>query len=968
MRANYLLILPYISATTIKMDKLDFLGNMEPAVLEELYNKYKNGPSSVDIEWHKFFQGFDFALEKYPTGKNNEIETSAEFKAINLITDYRRRGHLFTKTNPVRTRRTYSPTLDIENYGFSKNDLETVFQAGIEIGIGPAKLKDIVAFLETTYCHSIGVEYLFIRDLNIVKWLQNRFESTRNTPKYTIEEKKFILQKLRRAVFFEKFLQKKFPGQKRFSLEGAEALIPALETIMDRGSELGIEEFIIGMPHRGRLNVLANIMRKPFADIFSEFEGIEFDEAFLGDVKYHLGFTMDRKASTGKKVKFTLSPNPSHLEAVMPVVEGITRAKIDLVYKGDSDKIAPILIHGDASIAGQGVVYEVVQMQDLKGYKVGGSIHLVVNNQIGFTTDYLDARSSTYCTDVAKTTLSPVFHVNGDDPEAVSLCIQMAMEFRNKFDKDVFIDLLCYRKYGHNEGDEPRFTQPILYKAIEKHPDPYEIYKEQLIKEGVVTEEDCAVAEAAFNHKLEENLETSKLHKKTTIDNFLGDTWKNIARATPIDFLHSPKTGIKKKELLEITEKITSLPENEQFFRKSIRLQEQRREMVVDKGEVDWAMGELLAYGSLLREGFPVRLSGQDVERGTFSHRHAVITIEDKNEKYVPLRNLGKNQAPFEIYNSLLSEYGVLGFEYGYALASPQTLTIWEAQFGDFANGAQIIFDQFISSAEDKWNVMNDLVVLLPHGYEGQGPEHSSARMERFLTLSAEYNMQIANCTTPANFFHILRRQLKRPFRKPLIIFTPKSLLRHPRCISPLEELTNNGFKEVIDDASADAKKITKLVMCSGKVYYDLIEEKEKLKNETIALVRIEQLYPFPKEQVLAIIKKYSNARTILWAQEEPINMGPWEFVRRQLTHTTNIKIIARPASGSPASGSSKFHVIRQQKIVDKVFEECNCPFIDKDCEMVCIGNKWQSFEKELAELNLKNMDSKFHSGVKPLK
>lgn len=951
-----------------KMDKFSFLGNLEPAALEDLYNKFVSDPSSVDIEWQKFFEGFDFAVRTFPSAKKKEIETSSEFKVINLITEYRRRGHLFTQTNPVRKRRSYTPTLNIENYGLSSSDLETVFQAGNEIGIGPAKLKDIVAFLQNTYCRSIGVEYLFIRDLEIIKWLQKRFESTRNTPKYSVEEKKFILQKLKRAVLFEKFLQKKFPGQKRFSLEGAEALIPALETIMDKGSELGIEEFIIGMPHRGRLNVLANVLRKPFSDIFSEFEGIEFEESLLGDVKYHLGFTMDRKASTGNKVKFTLSPNPSHLEAVTPVVEGITRAKIDLVYKGDTDKIAPILIHGDASIAGQGVVYEVVQMVDLKGYKTGGSIHLIVNNQIGFTTDYLDARSSTYCTDVAKTTLSPVFHVNGDDPEAVALCIQMAMEFRNKFHKDVFIDLLCYRKYGHNEGDEPRFTQPILYKAIEKHPDPYEIYKNQLISEGVVTREECMFSENAFNAKLEENLEKAKLHRKSTIDNFLRDTWKNISKATAVDFLHSPNTGVDKREILEITDRITSLPKSETFFKKSIRLQQQRHEMVVKKGEVDWAMGELLAYGSLLREGYPVRLSGQDVERGTFSHRHAVITIEDKNEKYIPLRNLGSKQAPFEIYNSHLSEYGVLGFEYGYALASPQTLTIWEAQFGDFANGAQIIFDQFISSAEDKWNVMNDLVVFLPHGYEGQGPEHSSARIERFLTLSAENNMQIANCTTPANFFHILRRQLKRPFRKPLILFTPKSLLRHPRCISNIDELTQGGFKELIDDLSADVSKITKLVMCSGKVYYDLLEEKERLKNETVAIVRIEQLFPFPKEQVTDVIKKYKNAKTVLWAQEEPINMGAWEFVRRQLMLDANIKIIARPASGSPSSGSAKFHAIRQQKIVDKVFEECNCPNLEKDCEMVCIGNKWKSFEKEMEELKLEKMDSKFHSGIKPLK
>lgn len=951
------------------MDKLEFLNTTGPEVIEDLYQKFKSDPMSVEPGWRSFFEGFDFASNNYPVSQKEGITTSDEFKVINLINDYRRRGHLFTKTNPVRKRRVYTPNLDIENYGLEKRDLKRTFHAGKEIGIGAATLEDIIQFLEQTYCHSIGVEYLFIRDLKIVRWLQNFFETTRNTPNYSAEEKIFILKKLRRAVFFEKFLQKKFPGQKRFSLEGAETLIPAMDAIMERGSEMGIKEFIIGMPHRGRLNVLANILRKPFVDIFTEFENLEYDdEGLLGDVKYHLGFTTERKTTTKKNVKFTLAPNPSHLEAVTPVVEGITRAKIDLLYKGQSDHIAPILIHGDASIAGQGVVYEVVQMQDLKGYSTGGTIHLVVNNQIGFTTDYLDARSSTYCTDVAKTTLSPVFHVNGDDPEALVFTIQTAMEFRNKFHKDVFIDLLCYRKYGHNEGDEPRFTQPILYKIIEKHPDPYQIYKAKLISEGIISQEECEKDVKAFIAKLDGYYEDSKTHEKTSITSFLNDIWKNIARATDDDFLASPDTSITKKLLLHITGKITDLPPNKKFFRKTIRMQQQRRQLVMEKGMLDWAMAELMAYGSLLTEAIPVRLSGQDVERGTFSHRHAVISIEDVTEKYTPLNHISDQQARFAVFNSSLSEYGVLGFEYGYSLASPYSLTIWEAQFGDFANGAQIIFDQFLSSAEDKWNVMNDLVIFLPHGYEGQGPDHSSARMERFLILAAENNMQIANCTTPANFFHILRRQLKRPFRKPLIIFTPKSLLRHPRCISPIDHFTKGGFKEMLDDQTADPGKITKLVFCTGKVYYDLLAEKEKLKNETIALIRIEQMYPFPKQQLLNLKAKYKKASHFIWAQEEPVNMGAWEFIRKHIEPGFNVKVIARPASGSPATGSSKFHVIRQQKIIDKVFEECICPYLDEECEMVCIGNKWRSFEKELQELHVDHIDSKFHSGVKPLK
>ncbi len=949
------------------MDDYSFIHNADPAVIESLYQQFLSDPNSVEKGWQAFFSGFDLAQKNYPV-KENAQTTSDEFKVLNLIEDYRRRGHLFTKTNPVRKRRNYTPTLDIENYGLTGADLERKFFAGEKLGIGHAKLKDIIGFLNETYCRSIGVEYLFIRDLEMVKWLQTRFETTRNHPDYSSEEKKYILTKLLRGVHFEKFLQKKFPGQKRFSLEGAESLIPALDAVMEKGSELGIKEFIIGMPHRGRLNVLANILRKPYQAIFSEFEGVEYDdEALLGDVKYHLGYTIQRKSSSGKEVKFTLTPNPSHLEAVDPVVEGITRAKIDEVHHGDKNVIAPILIHGDASIAGQGVVYEVLQMQDLKGYTTGGTIHLVINNQIGFTTDYLDARSSTYCTDIAKITLSPVFHVNGDDPEAVVFSVQTAMEFRNKFHKDVFIDILCYRKYGHNEGDEPRFTQPILYKAIEKHPDPYEIYKKELIEQGVTTAEACQQEEDQLNKKLEENLEKAHSHKRTTIDSFLAETWKDIRRATDEDFLESPDTSITQEELELISDKITALPEGKKFFRKTVRLQEQRRKSVMEDGKLDWAMGELLAYGSLVNKGISVRLSGQDVERGTFSHRHAVLRIEDSEDKYVPLNHISENQAKFEVYNSNLSEYGVLGFEYGYALASPHKLTIWEAQFGDFANTAQVIFDQFISSAEDKWNVMNDLVVLLPHGYEGQGPEHSSARMERYLTLAAENNMQIANCTTPANFFHLLRRQLYRPFRKPLIVFTPKSLLRHPLCVSPLEDFTQGKFKEVIDDETADPAKVNKLVLCNGKLYYDLLAEREKLNNQHIALVRVEQLYPFPIEQIMAIHAIYSQAKTHIWAQEEPANMGAWNFVYQALSNLMPIKVIARPASGSPATGSGKFHVIRHQKIIDKVMGECNCPYLEDSCKMACIGNKWKQFEKELEDLNMDKMDSKYHSGVKPL-
>ncbi len=951
------------------MDTYSFLNSSDPDYIMDLYRQFKEDPEQVEAGWRQFFQGFDFARQAYPLSATTGLDTTDEFKVINLINDYRRRGHLFTKTNPVRKRRAYTPTLDIENFGLSETDLERTFIAGNEVELGPAKLKDIIGFLEKTYCHSIGVEYYFIRDLEIVSWLRTKIETSRNKPDYSQEEKTYILKKLLRSVFFEKFLQKRFPGQKRFSLEGAEVLIPALDAVMEKGSEMGIDEFVIGMSHRGRLNVLVNILRKPFKDVFYEFEGVEYaDENLFGDVKYHLGYTIKRKSSKGREVKLTLAPNPSHLEAVDPVVEGITRAKLDIFKAGNTNRLVPILIHGDASVAGQGVVYEVVQMSELEGYSTGGTIHLVINNQLGFTTDYLDARSSTYCTDVAKTTLSPVFHVNGDDAEAMVYTVQLAMEFRNRFHKDVFIDILCYRRYGHNEGDEPRFTQPLLYKAIEKHPDSYVIYKQKLLEEGTVLLVFCEKEESHFYETLENNYIQSKSHKKANIDSFLLDTWKDIRRATDKDFLKSPDTSISKKELLTIAERITNLPAEKNFYRKTVRMQQQRKEMVMKKGSLDWAMGELLAYGSLLNEKIPVRLSGQDVERGTFSHRHAVLRLEDSEEKYIPLNHISEEQARFEVYNSSLSEYGVLGFEYGYALTSPYSLTIWEAQFGDFANAAQVIFDQFISSAEEKWNVMNDLVVLLPHGYEGQGPEHSSARIERFLILAAENNMQIANCTTPANFFHILRRQLKREFRKPLIIFTPKSLLRHPKAVSPLSAFTKGGFREVIDDASAKPEEITRVVFCSGKLYYNLQAEKEKLKNTSVALIRIEQLYPFPKQQVDAIISKYEGAKAMVWAQEEPANMGAWDFMRKAFGKEIDLMLIGRPASGSPATGSSKFHVIQEQKILDKVFLECICPFLNDKCEMVCIGNRWRSFEKELKELHVDHIDSKFHSGVKPLK
>ena len=688
--------------------------------------------------------------------------------------------------------------------------------------------------------------------------------------------------------------------------------------MIEKGAELGVEEYVMGMAHRGRLNVLANIFNKTYKDIFSEFEGKEYEERlFDGDVKYHLGFTSEQTCDNGKKVTLSLSPNPSHLEAVDPVVEGISRAKIDEKYAGDSTKLVPILLHGDAALAGQGVVYEVIQMAQLDGYKTGGTIHIAINNQIGFTTNYLDARSSTYCTDVAKVTLSPVFHVNGDDAEAVVHAMQIATEYRQKFKKDVFIDLLCYRKYGHNEGDEPRFTQPLLYKAISKHKNPREIYNQKLMSEGVVEANIAKEMEAEFKLLLQERFDESKEVEKAFITPFLGQEWKSFKKATAQDFIASPETGVSPEKLQSVAKKIYDIPEVNKLFKKSQRLLSDRKKMFEETKKLDWAMGELLAYGTLLKEGHPVRLSGQDVERGTFSHRHAVLKLEASEKEICPLNNISEN-AKFTAYNSLLSEYGVLGFDYGYSMVNPNALTIWEAQFGDFSNGAQIMLDQFISAAEDKWKMMNGLVMLLPHGYEGQGAEHSSARMERYLQLCAQYNMQMVNCTTPANFFHVLRRQLKRDFRKPLVVFTPKSLLRHPSCNSTIEEFTNGKFQEIIDD-SIDASSVKKLVLCSGKLYYELLQERIENKRTDVAIVRLEQLYPIAEQQLQKIIKKY-NPEHLVWAQEEPENMGAWSYILRSLRHLP-FEVIARNESAATASGSSKRSAKRQNEIIKQVFK-----------------------------------------------
>jgi len=906
------------------MDNYSFLGAANTAFFEQIYEQYLKEPDSIESSWRSFFQGYDFANEIYTEDEFHSLLPDSfkkEFKVINLIDAYRQRGHLFTKTNPVRKRRDYHPKLDLSQFDLSDADLDTVFQAGTQCGIGAVTLKDIISHLQKVYCQSIGVEYMYIRDIKERNWIKNFIHQNDNQPNFTLDQKKQILKKLNEAVAFENFLHTKYVGQKRFSLEGGEALIPALDAIVEYGSTLNIKEFVIGMAHRGRLSVLANIFKKPYKLVFKEFEGKGYEnEEFDGDVKYHLGYSYDVKADSGKDVRMCLVPNPSHLETVGSVMQGISKAKINHKYAGDDSKLLPIIIHGDAAIAGQGLVYEIVQMAQLPAYKTGGSIHIVINNQVGFTTNYLDGRSSTYCTDVAKTTLCPVLHINGDDVEAVVHAMQFAAAYRHAFKKDVFIDLLCYRRYGHNEGDEPRFTQPQLYQAISKHPNPREIYNQKLMAQGVV--ESSIVKEMAtqFKSLLEQDLDEARKEQTTSTTRFMAKEWAHIKKAKVLDFDSSPETGVSRENLTRIARALYTSPSGHQFYKKAIRLLKDREKMFNETNRLDWGMAELLAYGSILLEGKEVRMSGQDVERGTFSHRHAVLRNINTEERVIPLNFISTNQAQFEVYNSLLSEYGVLGFDYGYAMASPDGLILWEAQFGDFSNGAQIIIDQYLSAAEDKWEIYNGLVMLLPHGYEGQGAEHSSARLERYLQLCGQYNMQVANATTPANFFHLLRRQLHRSFRKPLILMTPKSLLRHPKCVSTIEDLVEGKFQEVIDDASSEATKVSKLVFCSGKLYFDLVEEKDRRNEDKVALVRLEQLYPFPKKKLEAIVTKYSNADQYVWAQEEPENMGAWGFILRHWRELP-LQLVARTVSATPASGSAKRSARRQTSVIQGVFE-----------------------------------------------
>jgi len=911
------------------MDKFSFLNSAHTAYFAELYDQYLQNPDAVEPSWRAFFQGFDFGMEhgEWPaevTAVEVPESVKKEFQVVKLIEGYRTRGHLFTKTNPVRNRRTYSPDLAVENFGLSQDDLSTVFNAGSIVGIGPSTLTTIIEHLQRTYCDSIGVEYMYVRNVEKKDWIKNRLHQNQNHPNFSTQQKKEILNKLNQAVSFETFLHTKYVGQKRFSLEGGESLIPALDVLVLAAAAKGVEEFIMGMAHRGRLNTLTNIFGKSPKDIFSEFDGKDYDEVvFDGDVKYHMGWTAKIDPNNnGKKININLAPNPSHLETVGAVVEGITRAKMENKFNGDPSKVLPIVVHGDAAIAGQGIAYEIVQMARLKGYSTGGTIHIVVNNQIGFTTNYLDARSSTYCTDVGKVTLSPVLHVNSDDVEAVVHSVLFALDYRMHFNADVFIDLLGYRRYGHNEGDEPRFTQPKLYKAIATHKNPRDIYAEKLLAQGLIDADYVKKQEEEYKSKLEQNLQVSRTEETTVVTPFMEDEWEGYERVDEKGMHPELATAVRLEPLSLVAKTISNLPPDKKFLRKIERLIADRNKMFFESDRLDWAMGELLAYGTLLIEGFNVRLSGQDVERGTFSHRHAVLKAESSEEEVILLNHIDPSaQGKFTVYNSFLSEYGVLGFDYGYAMASPKTLTIWEAQFGDFSNGAQIMIDQYISAAEDKWKTQNGIVMLLPHGYEGQGAEHSSARMERYLQLCAKDNMFVANCTTPANFFHLIRRQMKGTFRKPLIIFTPKSLLRHPLAVSKVEEFTKGTFQRLIPDPLVKPKQAKKLVFCSGKFYYDLIDARAEKERMDVAIVRLEQLFPLPQQEIQAQLKDYNNVEEVVWAQEEPRNMGAWGYLLLHLPEAQQMRPATRRFYGSPAAGSAVRFKNRHQQVIEYVFD-----------------------------------------------
>jgi len=921
------------------MKDFSFLTNPHPGYIEELYSDFIKDPESIDPEFKKFFQGFDFAISNGNTAQNVEkshsngavaavgappadIEWGKEFSVFWLIRAYRKRGHLLSDTNPIRQRKDRKARLDLSDFGLSNADLENEFHAGSFLKLGKAKLSAIIEKLKTIYTTSVGIEYTYINNEEICQWVEAEFEKSMVTP-LEVPKRERVLEKLNQSVLFEKFLHKKYIGQKRFSLEGGESTIAGLDAIATSAADDNVQEICIGMAHRGRLNLLANLLQKTYKQIFSEFEGNAPMDTTMGsgDVKYHLGFRSNVETANGKSINIQIAPNPSHLESVNPVVQGFSRAKADNLYNSDYDRILPILIHGDASIAGQGVVYEVLQMSKLRGYYTGGTIHFVINNQIGFTTDFDDARSADYCTSVASMVQAPVFHVNGDDTDAVVKVCELAFKFRQKFNQDVFIDMVCYRKWGHNEGDDPKFTQPGLYDLIGKHKNPRELYIQNLLKTGEIDEARAQELEDKFWKDLQDRLDEVKQEPIPYRRQPPEEAWGSLKKAAPKDFFESPDTAVGQDDFVKVFNSIMNLPSGFKALRKIDKLLKEKRRLFEEEGKVDWATGELMAYASLIHEGHHVRMSGQDVKRGTFSHRHAIVREQDKQESYNRLNHIQDTKAEFKIYNSLLSEFAVLGFEYGYALADPDTLTIWEAQFGDFFNGAQTIVDQYITSAETKWGKNNGLVMLLPHGYEGQGPEHSSARIERFLQACSELNMIVSNVTTSANFFHLLRRQLKFPFRKPLVNFSPKANLRLDKAYSHIKEFTEGRFQEMIDDVwIQNSAKVKRVLLCSGKVYFDLLKKQQDEKREDVAIIRLEQLYPFPQNQFDTLQKKYNSAQWI-WVQEEPYNMGAVAFLKLRLEANHQVGYLARQASAATATGYMKQHLEQQQGLIDQAFE-----------------------------------------------
>ena len=906
------------------MKDFSYITNSHPSFIEGMYQQFLQDPNGIDPDLKKFFEGFDFAMQNGATHSKSDspiIDWDKEINVYRLILGYRNKGHLIAKTNPIRERKDRHANLDLHFFGLTEADLNTIYSAGNHLGLGATTLQNIIDHLQNVYTKNIGIEYKYISDQEKVDWLTNEMEHNFSDPIH-LDQKRRILEKLNQGVIFEKFLHTKYIGQKRFSLEGGEATIAALDAIINVGADHGVQEVVIGMAHRGRLNILANIMGKTYEQIFSEFEGTAVLDQTMGsgDVKYHMGYSSEIQTPSNKNVHLKLMQNPSHLEAVDPVVLGFARAKADVLYENDFNKVLPILIHGDASVAGQGIVYEILQMCDLNGYHTGGTIHFVINNQIGFTTDFDDARSANYCTSIAAMVQAPVLHVNGDDAESVYKAVVMATKYRQTYRSDIFVDMVCYRKHGHNEGDDPKYTQPQLYKLIEQHKNPREIYVEFLLKNGTEDAQGLAKEmEQKFWSDLQLRLDDVKQNPLPYKYQAPELAWKAMQKATPADFEASPDTSISSDKAKYIFNALMRWPEGFSPLKKVEKLIQEKVKLFDTENKIDWATGELMAYASLLAEGKTVRMSGQDVKRGTFSHRHAVLFDENTNEQYCRLDHIAQSQQPFRVYNSLLSEYGVLGFEYGYALANAQALVIWEAQFGDFSNGAQTIIDQFIAAGEQKWQRQNGVVMLLPHGYEGQGPEHSSARLERFLQMCAEYNMVITNITTAANLFHALRRQLTWNFRKPMINFSPKANLRSPWTFSDIQDFTQGGFKELIDDSFVqDPTQVKKVLFCSGKISYELAEKQKTENRNDIAIVRLEQLYPLPVNQIKALQQKYDKA-IWFWVQEEPLNMGAAGFLQMNLK-AIKFGVISRQSSASTATGYLKVHAKEQSDIITTAF------------------------------------------------